>query len=104
MDFPNTNNIGALGGKDFILGFQLAGVKKTYDLKNISAEEVLDKESLDILILDGKDVSGFSPRLKEKVEASVRPTVVIVSESSEAEDTMRKMIKKAIGVDLWDKK
>lgn len=96
-------NIGVIGDRDFVLGFQLSGIKKTYDVSKTNAEDVLEKENLDILIFDSKDVQKMPERLKGKIESSVKPTTVIVSETAEAEEALRKMIKKAIGVDLWNK-
>ncbi len=97
------STIGVMGDKDFVLGFQLTGIKKTYDFKTSNIEDVMGKENLDILILESKDIQSLPERVRAKVESSVKPTTVIISESAEAEETLRKMIKKSIGVDLWNK-
>ena len=102
MDVKDST-IGVIGDNEFVLGFQLAGIKKIYDSKKANIEDILTKENLDILILESKDVQNLPLRLKEKVESSVKPTTVIISETAEAEETLRKMIKKSIGVDLWNK-
>ena len=97
-------NIAALGGSEFILGFQLAGIRNTIDTKNDpikAAEQALNDPELGIVIVDEKTINNLDDRTNEKIEMSVKPVFIRLSTDSGAQDALRKMIRKSIGIDLW---
>lgn len=93
--------IAAAGDVDFTLGFRLAGVRRIFDLKKTPIKELLTNKEIGILILERKDVMEMSEHLQQQVQSSTRPVAVVVSKEGGAEENLRKLIKKSIGVDLW---
>jgi V/A-type H+-transporting ATPase subunit F len=96
--------IAVIGGSESILGFSLAGVKKSYAA--ISEDELLAKigevmadPSVGILVLTQKDYNRLPKRTQLQLTESVKPTVVTIGTEQSTE--MREKIKRAIGVDLW---
>ena len=95
----------AIVGNDlFVLGFRLAGVRKTFAapepaaLNNAVREAMKDPE-VGILVMETRDVHRLDPIVRRDVEASVRPTLVSIGVE---EDTgLREKLKQAVGVDLW---
>lgn len=94
----------ALGKPEFTLGFRLAGIQ-TIEAKEPKQdiEELLSKEEIGIIITDEKTMNELPTFFREMVEARVKPVTVVVSADAASNETMRKKIKKAIGVDLWNK-
>jgi vacuolar-type H+-ATPase subunit F/Vma7 len=95
----------AYGTNEFVVGFQLAGIR------TLEADEArLDNEMLGILgekkagivILDKKTCDMLSGDTKEKLLQSINPVFVVLSEQESSEE-LRMLIKKSIGVDLWNK-
>lgn len=99
-----TSKVIALGKPEFTLGFQLAGIQ-TREAKEPKQdmEELLSKEEIGIIITDEKTMNELPAFFREMVEARVKPVTVVVSADATSNETMRKKIKKAIGVDLWSK-
>jgi len=93
--------IAAAGNAEFTLGFKLSGVKKIYDLKKTPVKELLADKDIGILILNRSDFVELPEHLQQQVQNSTRPVAVVVSKEGGAEENMRKLIKKSIGVDLW---
>ncbi len=96
------NAIIALGTSEFLLGFRLAGIH-TIEVKN--PREDFEKYSADtsigIIITDEQTMQQLPVFYREHVESQVRPVTVVVSTDSSSNETLRKKIKKSIGVDLW---
>jgi len=96
--------IAFVGGSDSVLGFNLAGVKKSY-AANTEEEmiskinEVMADSSVGILVLKQADYNRLPKRLQEQLSDSIRPTVISIGTEHSTE--MREKIKRAIGVDLW---
>ena len=95
-------DVAVLGGSEFIVGFQLAGIKETVeakdpynDLKNLKS-----KKEIGIVVVDEKILEGLEPHQRAEIEASVDPVFIPLSTAAE-QDSLRKLIKKSIGVDLW---
>ena len=66
-----SKEIGVMGDADFVLGFNLAGVRRTYavDPKDFpkAVERVLvQKDNLGILIVQGSDLEALPPLLRKK--------------------------------------
>ena len=96
------NKIIALGKSEFILGFRLAGIRsvETHYPKEDFEKYTADSE-IGIIITDEETLQQLSPLHREAVEARVKPVTVVVSATASSNESLRKKIKKAIGVDLW---
>ncbi|NYT05515.1 MAG: V-type ATP synthase subunit F [Methanomicrobiales archaeon] len=97
--------IAVVGNSEFILGFRLAGIKRTYaaekDEKFVEyITSILADGDVGILVLKGSDMERLPPRLRTTLEESVRPTVVAIG-GVEGGLSMRERIKRSVGVDLW---
>jgi V/A-type H+-transporting ATPase subunit F len=96
--------IAYVGGSDSVLGFNLAGVKKSY-AANTEEElvskinQVLADSNVGILVLRQSEYNKLPKRLQGQLSESIRPTVITIGTEQSTE--MREKIKRAIGVDLW---
>ena len=96
-------NIAVLGGDEFIVGFQLAGIKETIEvsdepLKDI--QELKKRKDIGIIVIDEKIMENLDIHQKLELEDSVEPVFIPVSTKVEQE-SLKRLIKKSIGVDLW---
>ncbi len=98
--------IAVIGNSEFILGFRLAGIRKTYAAK--SDEELsetitraLQESEVGILVLNSSDMERIPRRLRAILEESVKPTVIAIGGEEEGGLSMRERIKRSVGVDLW---
>jgi len=97
--------IAVIGNSEFILGFRLAGIRKTYaadsdEKLNEHINRVLQDTSVGILVMDSGDMEKVPRRLRAILEESVRPTVIAIG-GEEGGLSMRERIKRSVGVDLW---
>ncbi|HOX34187.1 MAG TPA: V-type ATP synthase subunit F [Methanoregulaceae archaeon] len=97
--------IAVIGNSEFILGFRLAGIRKTYaadtdEKLNEHINKVLQDTSVGILVMNSSDMEKVPRRLRATLEESVRPTVIAIG-GEEGGLTMRERIKRSVGVDLW---
>lgn len=97
--------LAVIGDSEFVLGFRLAGVRKTYTAENdeklaATITRVLDDGTVGILVLQSKDMNRIPRRLQTTLENSVKPTVIAVG-GEEGGMSMRERIKRSVGVDLW---
>jgi len=96
--------IAFVGGSESVLGFNLAGVKKSYaadtEEQMVSKiSEVMADSNVGILVLKQSDYNKLPKRLQEQLSESIKPTVISIGTEQSTE--MREKIKRAIGVDLW---
>ena len=96
--------IAFVGGSESVLGFNLAGVKKSYaaDTEEQMVSkigEVMADSNVGILVLKQSDYNKLPKRLQEQLSDSTKPTVISIGTEQSTE--MREKIKRAIGVDLW---
>ena len=95
--------IAVVGGNEFVVGFQLVGIRdiietvdKPYnDLKNLRTQK-----EIGIVVVDDKIMESLEPHQRLDIEASVHPVFISVSTKTE-QDSLKRLIKKSIGVDLW---
>ena len=94
-------SIGVIGSDEFTLGFRLAGVQKVFDKENYqeTIQDLLDRDDIGIVVAEQDDVEELPGRIRNKVESSVDPVVVSLSEEGEATGLNDK-IRRVIGVDL----
>jgi V/A-type H+-transporting ATPase subunit F len=97
--------IAVIGNSEFILGFRLAGIKKTYAAENDEKlneyiNKVLADTNVGILVINSSDMQKVPRRLRSTLENSVKPTVIAIG-GEEGGLSMRERIKRSVGVDLW---
>ena len=97
--------IAVIGNKEFVIGFQLAGVRITYSAEppeklTETITRVLNDPEVGILVLQSADLEQFPRRLQVTIENSVKPTIVTIG-GQEAGLSLRERIKRSVGVDLW---
>ena len=99
-----SKEIGVMGSSDFALGFNLAGIRRTYitepsDFAH-ALEGVLAKhENLGILIVQASDMTSLPPLLRKKASESIEPVIVAMGEGA-GQDDLREKVKRAIGIDI----
>ena len=96
--------IAFVGGSESVLGFNLAGVKKSYaanteDEMVSKIGDVMADSNVGILVLKQSDYNKLPKRLQEQLSESIKPTIISIGTEQSTE--MREKIKRAIGVDLW---
>jgi V/A-type H+-transporting ATPase subunit F len=97
--------IAVIGNSEFILGFRLAGIHKTYAAENDERliehiTSALKDTDVGILVLKSSDMEKVPRKLRVTLENSVRPTVIAIG-AEEGGLSMRERIKRSVGVDLW---
>jgi vacuolar-type H+-ATPase subunit F/Vma7 len=63
----------------------------------------MEKHNIGIVLTDKKIFEMLNDRLKEKTMTQVKPTVVVLSHDLGGEENLRHMIKRSLGIDLWNK-
>jgi V/A-type H+-transporting ATPase subunit F len=96
--------IAVIGRSDFIVGFRLAGIRKTYDVRDDGELEdrvrkCMEDRNLGVIVLHADDLKKLSPALQKSVDESIEPTFIAIG--SREESGLREKIRRAIGVDLW---
>ena len=96
--------IAVIGNSDFVLGFRLAGIRKTYDAAPAEIETkvqaVLNDKSVGILVMHNDDLKKLSAHMQKIIDDSVEPTIIAIGGKGESTN-LRDKIKQAVGVDLW---
>ncbi|MBI2650320.1 V-type ATP synthase subunit F, partial [Candidatus Woesearchaeota archaeon] len=95
--------IAVVGSNEFVVGFQLAGIKDTIELNDNYFSQLKNfktKKEIGIVVVDEKVMGNLEPHQRFEIEASVEPVFIPVSTTAE-QDSLKKLIKKSIGVDLW---
>lgn len=92
-----------VGGSEFMLGFQLAGIKEAIEANksNILAKlmEAKNKKELSIVVVDEELMEQIDKRDRMEIDASAKPVFIPLSVKA-TQDNLRQLIKKSIGVDL----
>lgn len=99
-------DIVVIGGKKFVLGFQIAGISKAFQLSkeqpDRTVRELMNNPEIGLIIISEKSLEKVSEQLREDMLQSIQPVFMVVSDKG-SNDDLRKLIKKSIGVDIWDK-
>ena len=96
-------NIAVLGNDEFIVGFQLAGIKDIIQATSNpynDIQEIKKRKDIGIVVLDEKIVQALDASQKQEIENSVEPVFITLSTKAEQE-SLKKLIKKSIGIELW---
>lgn len=104
---PDEGKIVFVGDGPTCTGFRLCGLENTYPLDGLEAEKkiegLLASEDIGIIIVNEKIMQGIDWKLKRKIERLARPVVIAVPDKSgpaAQTDSLRSMIKKALGFEL----
>ncbi|MDP3105266.1 MAG: V-type ATP synthase subunit F [Candidatus Methanoperedens sp.] len=96
--------IAVVGNSDFVLGFRLAGIRKTFDATSSDIEsriqDILKDKTVGILVIHNDDIKKLSLQMQKTLDDSVEPTVISIGGKGESTN-LRDKIKQAVGVDLW---
>jgi V/A-type H+-transporting ATPase subunit F len=98
-------DIAVIGNSEFILGFRLAGIQKTFAAEDSDAvadlvTKVMDDAEVGILVMNGEDMAKLPIRMRTTLSDSVKPTVIAIG-GEEGGLSIRERIKRSVGVDLW---
>jgi V/A-type H+-transporting ATPase subunit F len=98
-------DVAVIGNPDFVTGFLLAGIRKTFittdaDLES-KVKEILRDRDIGILIMNSDDIGKLSIPLQAALDDSVEPTVISIGGTGEERTHLREKIKRSVGVDLW---
>ena len=96
--------IAVVGGQEFTLGFRLAGIRKVVDVEDnpeLVLRSLMGDSEIGIVITDNTTLEKLDEYAKQDVQKSVKPVFIVLSADAVAQDALRKMIIKSIGVDLW---
>lgn len=95
--------LAVVGGSEFVVGFQLAGIKDAIEVTNNYFNELKNlknRKNIGIIVVDERIMEKLDAHQKTEIEASVDPVFIPLSTKSE-QDSLKRLIKKSIGVDLW---
>ncbi len=95
--------LAVIGNEEFIIGFQLAGIRNTFKIGKNPLEDIhkLKKEdNIGVVVIEEKILDNLDIHDRHEIEDSILPVFVPLSDVAEQE-SLRRLIKKSIGVDLW---
>ena len=95
--------IAVAGASEFIVGFQLSGIKDIIEVNTdtfIELKNLKSRKDLGIVVIDEKIMEKLESYQRFEIEASVDPVFIPLSTKVE-QDSLKSLIKKSIGVDLW---
>src|SRR5213596_3209683 len=79
--------LAAVGRDEFVQGFKLAGVRKTFSVARDAVEaqvaKVLEDPNVGILILSADDMTSLSNTMRRRLETTPRPVVIAVGKREE---------------------
>ena len=96
-------NIAAAGSSEFVVGFQLAGIRHIFEMNDDyfkKLKELKSSNDIGIVVVDEKIMDSLEIHQRNEIESSVEPVFITLSTKVE-QDSLKKLIKKSIGVDLW---
>ena len=94
-----------LGSNEFVVGFQLAGIKNTIEISKNPMDDIdklKNRKEVGVVVIDEKILESLDKHQRLKVEDSVDPVFIPISTKIEQE-SMRRLIRRSIGVDLWNR-
>ncbi|MBI4150086.1 V-type ATP synthase subunit F [Candidatus Woesearchaeota archaeon] len=94
--------LAVIGGSAFTLGFALSGIKRIIEADvnpAVAFKQTMQEGNVGIIITDEATMSKLDEHVRDDIEHSVKPVVVVLSAEA-TQEGLRKMIKKSIGVDL----
>ncbi len=100
--------LAVVGNGEFVMGFELIGIKKVFEGETQSQlkacfTDAMSDQNIGIIVTNDNAIEKLDGNFKRQVENSITPVTVVLSTKAGAQDNLREMIKKAIGIDLWSK-
>lgn len=95
--------VAALGGSEFIVGFQLAGIRETIEAGENPLDEIekiRQNKDISIVIIDEKTLGRLQEHERLKIEDSINPVFIPLS-TEVTQEGLRRLIRRSIGIDLW---
>jgi len=92
-----------LGSNEFVVGFQLAGIKDNIEVSSNPMNDInklKSQKEAGVVVVEERILKGMDKHQRLEVEDSVDPVFIPVSTKIE-QDSLKRLIKKSIGVDLW---
>ena len=74
--------VAAIGGSEFVLGFQLAGIRNTIETNEnpmLQIKDLMKEEETSIVIIDQKTLDMLDEHNKEDIESSIDPVFIPLS-------------------------
>lgn len=101
VEEDDKKDIAVIGGENFTVGFELAGVRELYDDKNYKQDiqELVGRDDIGIIITERHLLEELPGRIQNQVESSVNPVVVALSQDAESSN-LQEQIRKVIGADI----
>lgn len=96
--------LAVIGESAFTLGFSLSGIRHIRSVEGDAAatfKEFMAHADIGIILTDQTTMDALPEHFRSSVQASLKPVIVVISAEAGAQEALRKMIKKSIGVDLW---
>lgn len=99
--------VAVIGDKNFVLGFNMAGIQDVFETKDREAqkklEELFSKQEYAIIFIPESLFDNLDFRLRKKILSSAYPLVVPLPEygkESKEGTNLKLLIKRALGFDL----
>ncbi|MBS3119524.1 V-type ATP synthase subunit F [Candidatus Woesearchaeota archaeon] len=95
--------IAVLGTEEFAVGFRLAGIRDVHLAEgNVlsQARSIMQDRELGIVVMDEASFSRVPEDFRPELENSIDPVLVVLSAAGAGQESLRKQIIKAVGVDL----
>jgi len=96
-------DMAVLGTSEFILGFQLAGIRTVQEAAEDPTDQLIslrETKDIGIIIIDDETLSKVQEHERYLAERSPKPILITLSKKGSAQDDLRQMVMQAIGVDI----
>ena len=90
------SQIVAVGPEEFTLGFELVGIGRR---REEELEELLTQD-IGIIILNQDSYDKLAIAVQRKIDKSIKPIVVVLSEQDSKGGHLRDLVVRALGVDV----
>ena len=102
-----------IGDEDAVIGFKLAGVTEAvavspddYVAGERELKKAIERDDIGLVIINAPFLANVSEQMRKKIDALARPIIITIpdrkGEGAES-DSLRHMVKRALGVDLFGK-
>lgn len=101
LDEQDKKEIAVIGGDQFAVGFELAGVREIHDASNYQEDiqELVERDDIGIIVTERHLLDELPGRIRSEIESSVEPVVVPLSQDAE-NSNLQEQIRKVIGADI----
>ncbi|MCL4404789.1 hypothetical protein M1583_02265 [Candidatus Marsarchaeota archaeon] len=107
---PKFGKIAAIGEREAVLGFKLAGVKDVFisDGKDATATltDLINSKEYDLIIASYRIKGSLSPATRHIAETATKPLVIFIPSEKELEESaesVESLAKRVLGVDIYKK-